>query len=44
VKWPPACEDMSPGEELLCWKKLPSSAVKTVSENISLCVMVICKV
>jgi hypothetical protein len=27
-----------------CWKSLPSSAVKTVTENISMCVIVICKV
>jgi hypothetical protein len=27
-----------------CWKPLPNSAVKTVTENTSLCVMVICKV
>jgi hypothetical protein len=27
-----------------CWKMLPRSAVKTVTENISLCVTVICKV
>jgi hypothetical protein len=27
-----------------CWKTLPSSAVKTVTENTSLCVIVICQV
>jgi hypothetical protein len=26
-----------------CWKTLPSNAVKTVTENTSLCVIVICK-
>jgi hypothetical protein len=27
-----------------CWKPLPSSEVKTVTENSSLCVIVICRV
>jgi hypothetical protein len=27
-----------------CWKPLPSSSVKTVTENTSLCVTMICKV
>jgi hypothetical protein len=27
-----------------CWKTLTNSAVKTVTENTSLCVIVICKV
>jgi hypothetical protein len=29
---------------LHCWKRLPSNAVKTVIENTSLCVRVMCKV
>jgi hypothetical protein len=38
VKWSPACEDVSPGaEERPLWKKLPSSAVKAVTEHKSLC-------
>jgi hypothetical protein len=40
VRWPPAFEDMNPEEE----EHPPSSAVKTVTENISLCVIVIYKV
>jgi hypothetical protein len=27
-----------------CWKKLPSNAVKTVTENTGLCAVVMCKV
>jgi hypothetical protein len=39
VRWPLACEDVSPGaEERPFLKPLPSSAVKTVTENTSLCV------
>jgi hypothetical protein len=30
-------------ENVHCWKPLPSSAVKTVTENVSLFVIVICK-
>jgi hypothetical protein len=35
---------LSPGaEERQCWKPLPCNAVKTVTENTSLCAIVICK-
>jgi hypothetical protein len=45
VKWPPACEDVSPeAEERPMLKPLPSSAMKTVTENTGLCVTVIGKV
>jgi hypothetical protein len=47
VRWPPACEDVSPEAEerpLLEDITKQSSAVKTVTENTSLCVTVICKV
>jgi hypothetical protein len=37
VRWPPACKDVSPGAEERP-PMLPSSAVKTVTENASLCV------
>jgi hypothetical protein len=38
VGWPPACEDVSPeAEESPLLKMLPSTAVKTVTENASLC-------
>jgi hypothetical protein len=30
--------------KVCCWKLLPSSAVKTMAENTSLCVIAICKV
>jgi hypothetical protein len=30
--------------EMFTWKMLPSSAVKTMTENTSLCVIAICKV
>jgi hypothetical protein len=36
VRQTPAREDMSPRAH--CWKRLPSSAVKTVTANTSLCV------
>jgi hypothetical protein len=36
VKWPPACEEVSPGQRNdHCWKTLPNSAVKSVTENAS---------
>jgi hypothetical protein len=38
VRWPPACEDVSPGAEE-CWKLLLSN----MTENTSHCVIVICK-
>jgi hypothetical protein len=43
VTWTPACEEVSTeAEEHPCWKTLPSSAVKTVIENTTLCVILIC--
>jgi hypothetical protein len=31
VRWPPACDDVSPGaEEVRCWNTLLSRAVKAV--------------
>jgi hypothetical protein len=44
VRWLPACNVSAEQRIVHCWKTLPSSAVKTVTENTSLCVIVICKV
>jgi hypothetical protein len=45
VRWPPDCEDVRSGtEERSLLKPLLSNAVKTVTENTSFCVIVICKV
>jgi hypothetical protein len=45
VRWPSACEDVSLGaEEHPLLEDVTSRAVKTVTENTGLCVMVICEV
>jgi hypothetical protein len=45
VRWPPACEDVSPGAEVRpLLDVLPSSIVKTLTGNTNLCGTVVCKV
>jgi hypothetical protein len=44
VIWSPACEDVSPGaEDLPMLEDVTKHAVKTVTENIGLCVIMICE-
>jgi hypothetical protein len=44
VRWPPACEDFrTEVENLLLMKTLTSTAVKIVTDNTILRVVVICK-
>jgi hypothetical protein len=45
VRWSPAFEDVSPGiDDGPLLNVLPSSAMKTATGNISVCMIVICKV
>jgi hypothetical protein len=42
--WPPACEDVSPGaEERTLLEAITQQLVKTVTEDTSLCMIVICE-